>query len=428
VRAEVGIEDGRISRIARHLRGEDYLDADGGLVLPAAVDVHVHFRDPGQQDSEDWFSGSVAALAGGVCTVVDQPNTEPPTDSVDGWKTKMRVARGRAAVDFALNAGACNPDVAEELWRRGALAFGELAPGGTTATEPLGYERLKGVMESAAKLGATVTVHAEDPVVLAEVAAGNRGASDAADHSLLRPPEAELAAVRRVMADRPKELMVHFCHLTVPEAVQEVSGSPCSAEVACHHMFMDESDYARLGTLGVVNPPLRNGNARRGLWKAMRDGLVQVAVSDHAPHPLKEKRTEYPLTPPGLPGVETGFPLLLARCFAGDISLARVVESCCSNPARLFGLTGKGTLEPGVDADLVVVKPGKLRRITATGLHSKCGWTPYEGFEGCFPVHVLHRGETAIDAGEPVAVAGSGEWIPGKGYTRRRLPVRKLQG
>jgi dihydroorotase len=167
--------------------------------------------------------------------------------------------------------------------------------------------------------------------------------------------------------------------------------------------------------------------ARQGLWGALKQGNVQVVVSDHAPHPLSEKQLDYPASPPGMPGVETGFPLLLASCFRGEIPLSRVVELYCSNPSRVFGLGNRGRLEEGAVADIVVVKPGESRKITASGLHSKCGWTPYEGFEGCFPINVLHHGELAVEDGEVVAEAGSGEWLPGNGYTRRRLPVRDLK-
>jgi len=402
---ELRIEDGAVARVAETVRDEGVdrtLDADGSLVLPGAVDAHVHFREPGATHKEDWRSGSRSAAAGGVTTVVDQPNTDPPTVDGAAFDEKRELA-ANSVVDHGINAGVTRDWTPDELFGRPVAAFGEVFMADSTGEMGVDASFFESAVRRVGSRGELVTVHAEDSDEFLDV---DLDTEDADAWSRHRPPEAEVAAVKRAVgvADEP----VHFAHISHPRSVDTIEGTPHTCEVTPHHILLSRDDLDGLGTHGKMNPPLRSESARRRLFDRVADGDVDVVATDHAPHTADEKDSRIDDAPSGVPGVETVYPLLLALALDGELTLSRVAELVSEAPARILGFDDKGAVREGSDADLVLVDE-TVEEVRADRLHTRCGWTPFEGFDAVFPRTVVRRGEVVYDR------SGDGELFAGGG-------------
>ena len=409
---------GRIEAIAQDVdkRGEEVIDAEGMLLLPGGVDMHVHFRDPGFTQKEDFFTGTRAAIAGGITTVCDMPNTKPPTDTLNALTAKKATAAGRAACDYLLFFGANskNLDKLRQVQESGGVAGAKVFMGPTTAAEASFPQKIF------SSFSGLVAVHAEDEQMVAknEEAAGKSIGNEATTyiHNKVRPPKAaEKAVAEAIAAAEASGGRLHVCHastqaeLALIEAAKR-RGVKVTCEVTPHHLFFNEEDAAARGNILKVNPPLRSEQDRQALWKAIADGIVDCVASDHAPHLLEEKNKNYWRAPSGVPGVETTFPLLLDAALQEKISLNGVVELLCANPAQILGLEGKkGAVARGADADLVLVDPQKTWQLKSSLLYTKCAWTPYEGkiLKGKI-ISVFSRGKQAFDGRNVIAKEGTG--------------------
>lgn len=420
VTCSIGIDEGRIARIAKILRGEQAYDARNLLVLPGVIDSHVHFRDMGQEEKEDWLSGSRSAIYGGVTTAVDMPNTDPPTFDEESFKVKLTVARNRSMIDFALNGGVSdNLKALPVLWRRGALAFGEIfmakSTGGYSVDEPA----LRAALLEIKRLGATASIHAEDEALNAEKAKELSNDRSAGVYSQMRPPESELNAVKAaVRLARETGVAMHITHISTAKAVEAIRGEPITCDVTPHHLLLSLRHWEKLKARGKMNPPLRHSRDVEALWKAVRDGSIDVLASDHAPHTKEEKAADVKMAPAGVPGVETMAPLMLKEVADGRLPLQRFIDMTTANPARIFGINNKGRIEEGYDADLIFIDMNARRVIHSYDLHSKAGWTPYEGMDGIFPQAVMLRGALLLDGMEFYGRRGRGKFVRGRGYER----------
>ncbi len=382
----------RVSKVAPY--GLRRIGGRGRLLLPGAVDLHVHFRDMGQARKEDWATGSAAAAAGGVTTVLDMPNTVPPATTVAAFRRKLAAARRRSRVDFALAAGydGANLKALPALRRAGAAAFGEIF---MHRLDPQALERgLRAVF----RLGALAIVHAESRACVAS------------DES--RPEACEREAVEWLARRFPRKRL-HIAHASLPGTIMAARAAGFTAEVAPHHLLLSERDWLRLKSFGWCHPPLRSEETRRLLWRPLARGRGDALASDHAPHTRQEKRGPDP--PPGVPGVETMVPLLLSAVRRGLLMLPRAVDLLSRRPAAILGLEAKGGLEPGKDADFMLVDLKAEWTLRGRELHSKCGWTPFEGWKGVFPEEVYLRGERVVREGEVVGKLGGGKFLAGKG-------------
>ncbi len=385
----VGIEDGRIVAVKKVLRGERRIDAGYRIVLPAAMDPHVHFRQPGMTHKEDFESGSLAALHGGVTTVLDMPNTIPPTDRSASLKDKLRMVRGRSFVDYGLF---ITTDLPRRLEAMSKLAAGlKIFMGSTTGSLLNNEDRsIQRMLKKAAELSMPVSVHAEDDMLIQ-----HEEANDLKGHLRNRPAEAEFNAVQRLIAMGARG--VNLCHVTRAEILDMAVRAGMSTEVACHHMMLDIG--CGLAGRGKVNPPLRQPAARTALYSAVTSGKATMMGSDHAPHTIEEKAEEFDICPSGVPGVETSFPLMMAAVKRNEMPLTELVRMACDAPARRFGIP-KGRIEEGMLADLAVYDPREVTVIDGGELHSRCGWSPYEGMEAIFPQTVIMAGEIQLKGGE----------------------------
>ena len=427
VTCSIGVEEGRIARIAKILDGEEKYDAGGLLALPGIIDSHVHFRDMGQEEKEDWLSGSKSAIYGGVTMAIDMPNTDPPTFDEESFDVKLTVAKNRSMIDFALNAGVSgNAKQLPILWKRGVMAFGEIFMAKSTGGFSIGEDELRESLQIIAKLGGTASIHAEDEFIIETEKARLARDTGSDIYSRLRPRESEIVAVEKAIAlARETKAAVHITHVSTSKTVDLIKKEGMTCDVTPHHLLLSMKDWDRLGARAKMNPPIRHRDDIQALWRAVRDGSIDVLASDHAPHTQDEKKADVRTAPAGVPGVETMGPLMLRAVSENKLSIQRFIEMTSLNPARIFGIKGKGRIEEGYDADMIFVNMGEARTINAVDLHGKAGWTPYEGFEGIFPRVVMQRGEVLLDRGEFYGKRGAGKFVRGNGYAHGRKAALK---
>lgn len=353
------------------------------LALPALIDGHVHFRTPGATHKEDWQTGAKAALVGGVTTVFDMPNTEPPTTDIETLDIKKYIIDQQLEsvgipLRYKLWVGA-TPANARALKNLNGAAVGvKLYMGSTTGNlvvkEQADQEK---IFRSAAEAKLVVAVHADDEAELQRQKAKFPNPT-VEDHSRIRSCDVALLAVKRAIAmAKASGATLYLCHVSTAEEVERIAkakreGVSVFAEVTPHHLFLDESAYATLGTLGQMNPPLRTADDREALWKGITDGVIDTISSDHAPHTLEEKAAPYPNSPSGVPGIETTLPLMLNAAKEGRITLEKIVELTRTNIQKIFHI-------PPND-DWVIVDLERTKEVKNSERKTKCGWSPFSGW------------------------------------------------
>ncbi len=367
----IEIEDGVIVDISKDKKGKEVK----GIIMPAGIDVHVHFRDFKESHKETIESGSLSALYGGVCLVVDQPNTKPPIADEEVYFRRMEIAKKKTYVDYSLNLGLFkeNSDRIDEILkkieeRHYVPAIGEVFLKGKLRVD---YKTVEDVRGRVDKL---MTLHAEDPDEEDDVTA-------------------EVKAVERCL----KIGKFHFCHISTAKALNMIYESESTSEVTPHHLLFsrDEIEWK-------VNPPLKSGVERSELARNFKK--ADVIASDHAPHTIEEKKDGAP----GFPGVETLYPMFFYMAKEGYVNVYDLVEKFVINPAKIFGFDKYGEIEVGNYANFAVFDPKDVRRIRARDLHSKAGWTIYEGLKAIFPREVYIRGEKVLEDGEVLVDKGFG--------------------
>lgn len=324
--ADITAAEGRVAHVGACQVTADFLDCTGLLVLPAAIDMHVHMRGGSQSAKEDWKSGSMSALAGGVTVVVDQPNTVPPITTRKLLYDRVCDAQAHSWCNFALNSSVTAQTPLEEMWRAGAMAFGETFFAPSSYGDAIGEGTLSRAMERIHAVDGLLTLHAEEVSEYPD--------TGMISHDHARSPRGELEAVKAVQGLNKAGCRLHFCHLSTKRSLDAASGS---VEVTPHHLFLSLEDFEDHDPSGKVNPPLRTEQERKQLWGCW--DRIGVIASDHAPHTRAEKAQDFSSAPSGIPGVETLLPLLLARVIEGKISLQSVIEKTSSHPAELLGIS-----------------------------------------------------------------------------------------
>jgi dihydroorotase len=430
-RAHVVVGEGRILDIVAGdpPPARDVIDAAGLHVLPGLIDPHVHFRTPGLEYKEDFATGSRAAAAGGITTVIDMPNVVPPTWSVEALETKLAAIRGRAYVDYALYAVLVegNRPQIRPLTEAGVCGF-KIFLGETTGNipAPSDGEILDG-WRMLAETGLRCGVHAEDNgiVLYRRAQLQALGRMDPLAHVESRPPIAEAEAVARTIlfAGEARSRLMIF-HTSAAPSVDlihrgKAAGVEVMAETCPQYLLLESDDMVRRG-LGAVlkaNPPVRSREHQEALWRGLLDGTIDVVGTDHAPHTAEEKMAETPMgdiwkAAAGCPGVETSVPLMLTQVNAGRLSLNQYVRLQAEGPARAWNLwPRKGRLAPGADADLTLVDLQARGTIDAARLHSKSRATPFEGMRVIgLPVYTVVRGRVVMRRGQ-LAEPPHGEFV-----------------
>lgn len=397
-RTRIAIQDGRISAIGRHVQGEPLVDAGESLIFPAAIDCHVHFREPGMTHKEDFFTGTRAAALGGVTTVLDMPNTQPPTITPEAVTEKLRLVQSKACVDFGLYGG-IGPGSDIQAMAPHCAAFKIYMSGDNDIYVP--PESLPDVLAQVKEVGKVLAFHAE-----LRDCVDHSTSTSLAEHQHHRPVDCEVRAVKAVLrANAGVKAPVHFCHLSSAAALGLLPRPQTTAGVTPHHLVLSARHSFTLPAMGKVNPPLRDEPERRALFDLVAEGRATLLESDHAPHTREEKQ-DFASAPCGLPGVDALLPLTMCAVNRGELPLSLAHRLLCAAPARRFGLN-KGHIAVGRDADLVVLDREEKPLVS----HSKCGWTPYEGMMGVYPRQVFMRGQQIVDEGRFVGAPGQGERV-----------------
>lgn len=393
---DVMIEDGKISQIASIIpqRADNEIDCTGKLIMPGMIDTHVHFRDPGFPAKGDALTESRAAVAGGVTTICDMPNTNPQTLTVALVKEKQALFASKCLANFGIYIGAAKDNL-EELKKAdedptipAIKIFMAESTGDMTLAED---QYLAPIFEQTRKLIAT---HAESELRrLERLEAYKNGTLDEAKdlqadnpylHSIIRDnlvaAEGTKHAVELALTYKHR---THILHMSASEELeylkQGIAAGLVTGETCPHYLIFNREDVKTEKGYRIMNPALKQKKDNEALLQAIQDGLITQITTDHAPHLKEEKEQPYGKLPSGLPGVQFALPVLLHLARQGKLSVNQVVQLYAENPARNYRIQNKGKLEAGYDADITIIDPTKTIAVTNEMVLSKCGWTPYAG-------------------------------------------------
>ena len=403
--ADVGVKGGKIVAIGSlgAASAVETFDAKGLHVLPGVIDSQVHFREPGNAHKEDLESGSRAAVLGGVTGVFEMPNTAPPTTTRMAIEDKLARAKNRMHCEYAFYVGAtpANLGALAELERLPGVCGVKAFLGSSTGTLLLDHE--DDILKAFRAASRRMAVHSEDEARLKErkhLAVHG----DPRSHPVWRDAETARASTERVLRlARQAGRRVHVLHTTTADELPMLAEARdiATVETTPQHLTLAAPEcYERLGAYAQMNPPIRDAHHRDALWEAVRNGLIDVIGSDHAPHTREEKDKVYPDTPSGMPGVQTLVTLMLDHVNAGKLTLERFVDLTSSGAARIFGIAGKGRIALGYDGDFTIIDLKLKKKIENKWIASTCGWTPFDGMTTTgWAVATIIRGRTIMRDG-----------------------------
>ena len=423
VDCNIAIEKGKIFKIGKeaHMpKADETTNLHNLLVLPGLIDEHVHLRDEGKAYKEDFYTGTSAAAAGGVTTVLDMPNNDPVTMSAETLKNRMQTAQKKTVVNIGFYSEFPNStDEIAGIVAEGAVAFKLFMAQQIGGLNIDNDKAIQEALKETSKLNIPVAVHAEDKTALTEAVTKLKKAKhhDAAAFLKAHSEQVELKAVERLLKlNIQAHARLHFCHVTTKEGLNAITkakkaGNTATCEVTPNHLLLSSTDFERYGALLTIMPPLRSSSHVEALWKGIAEGWVDTLGSDHAPHTLEEKvSSDIWEAKAGLPSLETTLPLMLTMARKNRLSIAQLVFLLAEHPAEIFGLNDRGRLEQGKKADLTAVDFNRKFTIDASKFHSKAKFSPYNGWEAQgMPVKTFVNGVLVMDEGEIVVKPGSGE-------------------
>ena len=406
-KTDIGLSSGKIKKIGKiELNSSKVYDATDKIVLPGIIDTQVHFREPGSMDAEDLESGSRAAVLGGVTSLFEMPNTNPPTANLIEFDKKLKAAKNRMHSNYAFYFGATpdNTDQLADLKNVEGCCGVKLFVGSSTGNLLVDKEAdIEKVISSSDRI---VSIHSEDEDII-KLRKKFIKKGDVHSHPEWRNVECAMSSTRRVvkMAERYNK-KIHILHVTTKDEVDFLAmhKKNVTFETTPQHLTLYAPDcYDKLGTYAQMNPPLRTKEHYDRLWIAIKNNIVDVLGSDHAPHLKENKDKEYPDTPSGMPGVQTIFPVMLDHVNNGKLSLEQLISLMCENPCRIFGIKNKGYIIEGFDADLTIADMNKEVVIKDEMIASKCSWTPFNNYKvKGFPVGTIVNGNLVMSEGKLV--------------------------
>ena len=409
--SDIGISNGIIKNIGKidHFPNDKILDANNLVILPGAIDTQVHFREPGSTDVEDLESGSKAAVLGGITSVFEMPNTNPPTSNQKEFNKKLNLAKNRMFCNYAFYFGATpqNMDELKKVDKLEGCCGVKLFAGSSTGNLLVKDEKdIEKVISNSSKI---VSIHSEDEDIL-NLRKKFIKKGDVSSHPIWRNEECAMSSTRRVVkiAERYNK-KIHVLHVTTREEVEFLSRykGNVTFEITPQHLTLSAPYcYSMLESLAQMNPPIRSKKHQDKLWKAVKDNVVDIIGSDHAPHAIENKKKEYPQSPSGMPGVQTLIPIMLNHVNNKMLTLKQFVKLISENPSRIFGIKNKGYIKEGFDADLTIVDMNMKKVIKNDWIASKCGWTPFDGFEvKGFPLGTIVNGKAIVWDGKLIEKA-----------------------
>ena len=401
---DIAIKEKKILKIGKiEESSKETIDAKGLIVLPGCIDTQVHFREPGSTDAEDLNSGSKAAILGGITSVFEMPNTNPPTSNLIEFQKKIDLAKNRMFTNHAFYFGA-TPDNSNELSNLKNLVGCcgvKLFAGSSTGDLLVDKEKdIEKIFEHTSKV---VAVHSEDEEILNTNKKLIKD-GDVHSHPVWRSEECAISSTRRIVriAERYKK-KAHILHITTKQEIDFLSQHKgnITFEITPQHLTIFAPDcYDKLGTYVQMNPPIRDKSHYDRLWYGVRNNLNDTIGSDHAPHLKENKEKIYPNSPSGMPGVQTLLPIMLNHVNDGKLTIKQLIRLICENPIKIFNIKDKGFIRESFDADLTIIDMNKISTIDNNDIASKCGWTPFHGkkVKG-FPVYTIVNGITKMKNG-----------------------------
>lgn len=410
--ADVGVIDGKIAFIGdlSQASAGEVFDAGGLTVLPGVIDTQVHFREPGLEWKEDLETGSRAAALGGVVAVFEMPNTNPNTTDPDTMADKLARARDRMWTDHAFYVGGTheNADHLGELERLPGCCGVKVFMGASTGDLLIADD--DGVRKVLSNVRRRATFHSEDEYRLADRRNLAR-AGDWTSHPEVRDAESAIMSTRRLVGlAKETGARIHVLHVTTRDEMEflRFHKDVATVEITPQHLTLIAPEaYQRLGAYAQMNPPIRSQEHVDALWLwGMQQGVADVLGSDHAPHTKEEKARPYPASPSGMPGVQTLVPVMLTHVANGRLSLERFIDLTSGGAQRVFGTANKGRMAVSYDADLTIVDLKAKRTISHDQQATRCGWTPFDGFEATgWPMATVVRGRVVMKDGELIGSA-----------------------
>ena len=401
---DVEICDRQIVRVAAEIdaTGDREIDATGLTLLPGVIDPQVHFREPGLEHKEDLFTASCACAKGGVTSFLEMPNTRPLTTTQAALDDKLRRAAEKCLVNYGFFIGA-TPEILPDLLTANPTCGIKVFMGSMHGQLLMDNEVV--LEEIFAKGDRLIAVHAEDQARINQRRQEFAGISDVAIHSQIQDNQAALLATQlAVKLSKKYQRRLHILHLSTGDEAEFLrleKPSWVTAEVTPQHLLLNTNAYATIGSLAQMNPPLREPRDNEILWQALLDGVIDFIATDHAPHTLAEKAQTYPNTPSGMPGVETSLPLMLTQAVAGRCTVAQVANWMSAAVAKAYKIPNKGQIAPDFDADLVLVDLDNYRPVVREEMASKCGWSPFEGWNLTgWPVVTIVGGKVVFEKGK----------------------------
>jgi len=370
IRKNIFIKDDKITKITnQELKSDNIIDAKDKIIIPGLIDAHVHFREPGLTHKEDFLTGSMAAAAGGITTILDMPNTLPSTTNLQRLDEKRKFAK-RSLVNYGFHFGSTDDNIGE-IEKATNVASVKVYMDYTTGDLILDKESaLKKIFSS----NKTISIHGEDENILKAVRLIHTGSNN-----------------------------LHICHVSSKKELEfarkENIKNKVTVEVCPHHLFLTSKDIDDLGSFAEMKPGLKEKDDQKILWEGINNGKVNTIATDHAPHTKEEKNElNYPF---GVPGCETMLPLLLNAFNQKKITLNKIVELCCENPADIFKIKKKGVIKESFDADLTIIDMNMEKEVRNNDLYTKCRWSPFDGWKlKGWPVTTIVNGNTIYNNGK----------------------------
>lgn len=408
---DVFIKDGRIEHIGNNItpRGDaSVIDATGCYLLPGIIDDQVHFREPGLTAKATIASESRAAVAGGVTSFMEMPNTRPPALTRQLLEDKYEIAKHTSVANYSFYMGVSN-DNSDEVLRIndkrknvcGVKIFMGSSTGAMLVDNYLTLDRIFGNSEL------LIATHCEDENIIAINAANYPNADNASYHPLIRDENACFeSSFKAVQLAKKYGSRLHILHITTAKELQlftnmmPLAQKTITAEVCVHHLHFTSDDYARLGNQIKCNPAIKAPENKAALWEALLDGRLDVIATDHAPHTWEEKQLPYKQAPAGLPLVQHALPLMMRYVKEGKMTLPFLVEKMCHAPAECFRVAERGYIREGYFADLVLVNDNHSFTVNKENILYKCAWSPLEGeVMSASITHTLVNGNVVYENG-----------------------------
>lgn len=398
----IKVEDGKISDISKTpIKADETTDVKGNYVLPGFIDPHIHFRDPGLTQKEDFKTGSLAAANGGFTTVIDMPNTIPKTDTYKALKEKIKIAEAKSVVNFELQVGPNTLDEMKKMMELNPVSVKVFMDLQTDESLEKIFNDLS-ILKETSNYNGLVATHCEKKSVVERETQKlkEKTENEAIDYTYGRPVQSEDKSVRQAIElARANNLRLHICHLSSSKSLSMAKSAsksmPVSWEFTPHHLLLDNSAYNIYGTLIKTNPPLRPPESSVKITDLDEQSIIGT---DHAPHTMEDKTKGVWTSSPGIPNLETVVPLLLTEVNNGKLDLNLIPKIFSENAAKVYGLENKGLIEIGYDADFTVIDLKKEGKFDIETFKTKAEYSPFDGWKYTGePIMTIVNGKTVID-------------------------------